>query len=102
MALFQLPDIHSGEQSGTRRISLPIALLAKDAVFQTRRRDLWINLEGFTQPLKIVGKFLFKSANAGRQVRLQALLLGPADFACPAILQNGQSADHRDHPQNRP
>src|SRR6266704_5757245 len=65
MALFHLPDIHSGEQSGTRRISLPIALLAKDAVFQTRRRDLWINLEGFTQPLKIVGKFLFKSANAG-------------------------------------
>jgi len=97
VAFFQFPDIHPGEQSATRCNSFPIALLAKDAVFQTRRRDLRVNLERFTQPLEVVRKFLIKSANAGRQVRLQALLFGPADFARPAVLQNRQSADDRDH-----
>ena len=78
----------------TKWLALPIALLANDAALQVGLRDFGINLKRFTQPLKIIGKFLVEPANAGRQIGFQSLLLRVADLAGPAILQNGQSTDH--------
>src|SRR5579864_7116510 len=100
MALFQVPDIYSREQSGPRRPSLPIALPPKHLAFHAFRRNFGADLKRFAQPLQVIRKFLFESANAGAQVRLQALLLGLADFTSPAILQNSQSADDCDHAEN--
>src|ERR1700680_1178079 len=94
---FQPPDIYRTEQGRPRCRSLPIALLADDAALPVGLRDFGINLKRFTQPLEIIGKFLIESANAGRQIGFKALLLRVADLAGPAILQNGQSTDHRNH-----